>query len=320
MRFAENMIAVAVGWQVYAIHKNPLDLGLVGLFEFAPLPILALPAGHLADRIPRRLQASISLGVLVVVAIGLLLVSANGASKTWPFFLLAPFAETTTRSTQRPAPRARSKPGDGAGSGRRGPAGSARIGSGANWNRPTSPRSSGFLWIASEPPSRPRPRLFSAKRMRGSPTSRNAKSRSCSAGGLSHASNLATAPGPAPRMADEARRREARAAGRAPRGDAAPGQGRDRCAASRGEATPASGSTSGCSTRLVRRARPLHPAQEVELRMRDRRPWALAVVTGYGAIFGARSCVFSPVSLLRRVSCRRSSPRRTKTLRPKIAP
>ena len=31
MRFAENMIAVAVGWQVYAIHRDPLDLGLVGL-------------------------------------------------------------------------------------------------------------------------------------------------------------------------------------------------------------------------------------------------------------------------------------------------
>ena len=56
MRFAENMIAVAVGWQVYAIHKNPLDLGLVGLCEFVPLPLLALPAGHLADRLPRRLH------------------------------------------------------------------------------------------------------------------------------------------------------------------------------------------------------------------------------------------------------------------------
>ena len=65
MRFAENMIAVAVGWQVYAIHKNPLDLGLIGLAEFIPLPLLALPAGHLADRVPRRLIAAISLGVMV---------------------------------------------------------------------------------------------------------------------------------------------------------------------------------------------------------------------------------------------------------------
>jgi MFS family permease len=89
MRFAENMIGVAVGWQVYAIHKNPFDLGLIGLCEFAPLPILALPAGQLADRIPRRLQALLSLGMMVSVAAGLLVVTVNSASKTWPFFLLA---------------------------------------------------------------------------------------------------------------------------------------------------------------------------------------------------------------------------------------
>ena len=36
------------------IHRDPLDLGLVGLAMFVPLPLLALPAGHLADRYPRR--------------------------------------------------------------------------------------------------------------------------------------------------------------------------------------------------------------------------------------------------------------------------
>ena len=41
-----QMMAVAVGWQVYAIHRNPLDLGLIGLAEFIPLPLLALPAGN----------------------------------------------------------------------------------------------------------------------------------------------------------------------------------------------------------------------------------------------------------------------------------
>ena len=51
---ASQMLAVAIGWQVYAIHRNPLDLGLVGLMEFLPLPILALPAGQIADRLPRR--------------------------------------------------------------------------------------------------------------------------------------------------------------------------------------------------------------------------------------------------------------------------
>ena len=48
------MVGVAVGWQVYAIHGNPLDLGLVGLAEFIPLLLVALPAGQLADRMSRR--------------------------------------------------------------------------------------------------------------------------------------------------------------------------------------------------------------------------------------------------------------------------
>src|SRR5205814_762775 len=52
---ATQIVAVGVGWQVYAIHRNPFDLGLVGLAEFVPLPLLALPAGQLADRFSRRL-------------------------------------------------------------------------------------------------------------------------------------------------------------------------------------------------------------------------------------------------------------------------
>jgi MFS family permease len=89
MRFAEQMIAVAVGWQVYAIRKDPLDLGLVGLCEFVPLPLLALPAGHLADRVPRKLQAAVSLALMTGVAALLLLVTLRGAGRTWPYFGLA---------------------------------------------------------------------------------------------------------------------------------------------------------------------------------------------------------------------------------------
>ncbi len=89
MRFAENMVAVAVGWQVYAIRRHPLDLGLIGLAEFLPLPLLALPAGQLADRLPRRLMAAVSLAMMVGVASGLLVVTLHGAHEVWPFFALA---------------------------------------------------------------------------------------------------------------------------------------------------------------------------------------------------------------------------------------
>ena len=101
MRFAENMIAVAVGWQVYAIHRNPLDLGLIGLAEFVPLPLLALPAGQLADRLPRRLIAALSLGLMVGVVVLLLVVTLHGADVVWPFFALAAAAGEIGRASCR---------------------------------------------------------------------------------------------------------------------------------------------------------------------------------------------------------------------------
>ncbi len=66
--FAGQMMAVAVGWQVYAINESALDLGLIGLAQFLPLPLLALPAGHIADRLPRRLVYAAAIGVDILIA------------------------------------------------------------------------------------------------------------------------------------------------------------------------------------------------------------------------------------------------------------
>jgi MFS family permease len=84
-----QMATVAVGWQVFEIRHSPFDLGLIGLAEFAPLPLLALPAGHLADRFPRRLLFAGATGVTILVALLLVVVSLNGADKLWPFVVLA---------------------------------------------------------------------------------------------------------------------------------------------------------------------------------------------------------------------------------------
>jgi len=86
---ASQMLAVAIGWQVYAIHRNPLDLGLVGLMEFLPLPVLALPAGQIADRMSRRLVTAASYVLTIGVAVTLLVVTLGGATKLWPFLALA---------------------------------------------------------------------------------------------------------------------------------------------------------------------------------------------------------------------------------------
>jgi MFS family permease len=103
--FAIEMSFVAIGWQVYAIHRDPLDLGLVGLAMFVPLPLLALPAGHLADRYPRRTVLALSIGLDAAVAVGLLAVTRAGADETWPFFVLA-FATGVASALGAPAGRA----------------------------------------------------------------------------------------------------------------------------------------------------------------------------------------------------------------------
>ncbi|HEU4670417.1 MAG TPA: MFS transporter [Dyella sp.] len=52
--FGFQMLSVAVGWQIYAITGRALDLGLIGLAQFIPSVLLALPAGHVADQFERR--------------------------------------------------------------------------------------------------------------------------------------------------------------------------------------------------------------------------------------------------------------------------
>ena len=49
-----QMQSVAVGWQVYAITNEPLDLGFVGLAQILPAVALSLITGHAADRFDRR--------------------------------------------------------------------------------------------------------------------------------------------------------------------------------------------------------------------------------------------------------------------------
>ncbi|KJV36127.1 MFS transporter [Luteibacter yeojuensis] len=52
--FGFQMMSVAVGWQIYSITGRAFDLGLIGLVQFVPSVLLALPAGHVADQFDRR--------------------------------------------------------------------------------------------------------------------------------------------------------------------------------------------------------------------------------------------------------------------------
>jgi MFS family permease len=52
--FGFQMLSIAVGWQIYSITGRAWDLGLIGLVQFLPAVLLALPAGHVADQFDRR--------------------------------------------------------------------------------------------------------------------------------------------------------------------------------------------------------------------------------------------------------------------------
>ena len=52
---ANQMLAVAIGWQLYDLTGSALNLGLVCLVQFVPVVPLSLFVGHVADRYDRRL-------------------------------------------------------------------------------------------------------------------------------------------------------------------------------------------------------------------------------------------------------------------------
>jgi MFS family permease len=90
-----QMLEVAIGWEVYAQHRSTLDLGWIGLAEFIPTFVLALPAGHLADRLPRRLVFGCALLIGVAVGVGLALLSRSGDTSVVPYLALATGAGST---------------------------------------------------------------------------------------------------------------------------------------------------------------------------------------------------------------------------------
>ena len=73
-----QMVMVAVGWQMYDLTHSAWNLGLVGLFQFVPALALALVSGHVADRHDRRHIVSLSLVLQLVAALALWLSTHEG--------------------------------------------------------------------------------------------------------------------------------------------------------------------------------------------------------------------------------------------------
>ena len=99
------MQSVAVGWQVYAITHQPLDLGLVGLAQFLPGICLFLVAGHTADRVPRLKILRRCYLAFALCSVLLLVVTLGGRTSPYPIYLVL-LLNGTVRAFNAPASQA----------------------------------------------------------------------------------------------------------------------------------------------------------------------------------------------------------------------
>lgn len=100
--FATQVVSVAVGWQVYDLTRNPFDLGLVGLVQFAPALLLVLVTGAVSDRFNRRvIMALCQIGEALCAGALLALTIAGVISVGQIFLTLACFG--VARAFMNPA-------------------------------------------------------------------------------------------------------------------------------------------------------------------------------------------------------------------------
>ena len=85
---AVEMQAVAVGWQVYEITKQPLDLGLVGLAQFLPGILLFPVSGHASDHFERHHVLSACYGGFAVCFAGLLVLAQRGVQSVTAIYMV----------------------------------------------------------------------------------------------------------------------------------------------------------------------------------------------------------------------------------------
>ncbi|CAN7232028.1 MFS transporter [Rhizobacter sp. LjRoot28] len=73
-----QMLMVAVGWQMYDLTGSAWDLGLVGLFQFLPSLLLTLVAGHVADQHDRSRVLALCMAGQVLIGGALAASTARG--------------------------------------------------------------------------------------------------------------------------------------------------------------------------------------------------------------------------------------------------
>ncbi|MCZ4312771.1 MFS transporter [Comamonadaceae bacterium G21597-S1] len=102
-----QMLMVAIGWQMYDITGSAWDLGLVGLYQFVPALMFTLVAGHVADRYHRgRIVAGCMVAQALVAALLVAATTGLGMERAWvsrEWLLAVSVVLGMARSFQMPA-------------------------------------------------------------------------------------------------------------------------------------------------------------------------------------------------------------------------
>jgi MFS family permease len=97
----QQMLTVAVGWELYERTHSSLALGLVGLTQMAPMVLFTLPAGHIADAYSRKRIIAVMVLAVALASLGLAAISALQGAVQWTYFCL--FVAGTARTFLWPA-------------------------------------------------------------------------------------------------------------------------------------------------------------------------------------------------------------------------
>jgi MFS family permease len=104
-----QMQIAAIGWEIYQWTGSAMKMGLAGGIQALPLILLALPAGHIADRYNRRTIAALGQVTAAISAIALAVLSfkfAHGevsAKSATPIMFVIIFAGGVFSTFSRPA-------------------------------------------------------------------------------------------------------------------------------------------------------------------------------------------------------------------------
>ena len=81
--FGWSMQFIVIEWQVYALTKSPLALGIIGLMEFLPAFVMALFAGHIVDQKEKRNLLALCIAALSIISFALFWLTSDEISRTW---------------------------------------------------------------------------------------------------------------------------------------------------------------------------------------------------------------------------------------------